>query len=299
MLSSQNPGGDRGNSWARRRGNKELNLNPPKHPILDFVTTKEKEDVAVQYIADEFEAFGDQEAIMDESNFVEITSSDYIRRKAAPSILRGLLIRGRLQAAVFDIFLQLCLAGVCSLDALQHPVNWNETAKKGSSISWIKQMLGCFAGARQFWPKVQQDWGIKFFLSWHEYNTPLHWLATMIARSFTSLSDVYNIIGRTQQLGPVDSTHAEIMARTLQPNVNWVADINVNRKDTYRGSGTFACWLPENVESSILKGGFEDAAMKLSRDFYPKLEKAEMHYCNFFDIDPKTLDPGGQDKKIC
>ncbi|PSS14791.1 hypothetical protein M430DRAFT_35681 [Amorphotheca resinae ATCC 22711] len=261
-----------------------------KRPYPVAAGLMDKQDFAASMIAEEHNSFGRQHTEMLEEHFEEITRNDHSRKVAAGDILRGMLIRGRLQAAVFDVFMQLCLQGVCSLSALEHPVDWNYRAPEGTCLSWILRMLYVFGCFRVNWSSVQENWGIRPSRRWVEYDAPILWLGTMIGRSFTSLDVVFDIIRTTNQLGPIHSDSLTQLAEGFQPNEAWKADINLNRPQRWYGSGTFAFWLPENVEACIIQQGFDDAAMALSQDFYKRLERTEMHYAVFFDINRDVFD---------
>ncbi|KAH7336585.1 hypothetical protein BKA65DRAFT_506762 [Rhexocercosporidium sp. MPI-PUGE-AT-0058] len=276
------------NSAARRR--KELNINMFKRPYPVSAAMMEKTDFAVKLIADEHESFGDQSTSQDEDNFEAVTRNDKSRRLAAGHILKGMLIRGRLQAAVFEAFMLLCLHGACSLEALEHPVSWHFMPDEGTCLDWIFKMLGIFEAMKYDWMSLQQSWGIPDDLQWNDYLVPLQWLATMIARSFTSLTVVFDILDTMQQLGPVDTEQLSLMIEKHQPKPEWKADMDTNRGEKWRGNGTFAFWLPENVDSAVVHEGFDGAALKLSNDFYQRLEKTEEHYAAFFDIPRKVFD---------
>lgn len=82
------------------------------------------------------------------------------------------------------------------------------------------------------------------------------------------------------------------------PEANWVADMDINHSKRFQGSGTFACWLPENVEVEVLTiGGFECVAGKLDFDFRERFEKMETHYCAFFGIEQEDLEAHVEDVK--
>lgn len=226
--------------------------------------------------------------LMSESCFGELPFNAHSRRVTAGHMLRGMLIRGRLQAAAFDVFMQLCLQGVCSLSSLEHPVDWVKTSKD-DCFKWIRRMLYVFGGFRTDWHSMQESWGIPSTCSWHEYNTPLIWLATMIGRSFTSLDVAFDVIRLKDQLGRVNYDALKDLLPN-QPDPDWKSDINLNRPKEWYGSMTFACWPPEAVDPSIIQQGFDDAAIALGKEFYSRLERVEMHYGKFFDISKDVFD---------
>jgi hypothetical protein len=276
------------NSAARRR--KELNFKMLKRPFPVGAALMDKQDFAASMIAEEHDSFGSQVTEMLDDGFEGMTRFDSARKNCAGEILCGMLIRGRLQAAVFNVFMQLCLQGVCSLSALEHPIDWNIRAPAGTCRSWILCMLGVFNCSRVNWDWVQEKWGISRGGRWVEYGAPINWLATMIGRSFTSLDVVFDIIRTTNQLGPIHVDSLKRFVEGFQPDGEWEADINLNRAEEWYGSGTFAFWLPENVDASIIQQGFDDAARALSKDFYQRLERTEMHYAVFFDISRDVFD---------
>ena len=51
------------------------------------------------------------------------------------------------------------------------------------------------------WDTVQEQLGIAKYWRWYDYQAPLHWLAVMIGRSFTSLDAVYDLIRSAEQPG--------------------------------------------------------------------------------------------------
>ncbi|KFY90212.1 hypothetical protein V500_05238 [Pseudogymnoascus sp. VKM F-4518 (FW-2643)] len=276
------------NSAARRR--KELKIDMLKRPYPESAALMDKKSFAADMIAEEQNSFGDQNTSMSEDNFADLAREEDSRKSEAGNILRGMLIRGRLQAAVFDIFMQLCLQGVCSLSSLEHPVNWNYIPPIGSCFSWILRMLGVFRAFQVDWNVVQEEWDIPYDARWNDYDVPFLWLGTMIGRTFTSLDVVFDIIRLKDQLGPIDEDALQELVDNAQPGPDWRADINLNRPKAWYGSGTFACWLPENVDGDIINQGFDDAAMALSGDFYFRLERAEEHYGKFFGISQTVFD---------
>ncbi|OBT72420.1 hypothetical protein VF21_08230 [Pseudogymnoascus sp. 05NY08] len=275
------------NSAARRR--KELNINMLKRPYPESAALMDKEVFAASMIAEEQDSFGSQATRMLEDKFGDLPFTDHTRKIAAGDILRGMLIRGRLQAAVFDIFMQLCLQGVCSLSSLEHPVDWVNWPSGDNCFAWILRMLAVFSCFQTDWHSVQESWGIPPSRRWHDYTVPFIWLGTMIGRSFTSLDVVFDIIRLKGQLGPVNSNSLEKLVAN-QPRSDWKPDINLNRPQRWYGSGTFACWLPEDIDASITQQGFDDAAMALSQQFYFHLERTETHYMNFFNISKADFD---------
>lgn len=246
-----------------------------------------KQEFAASMIAEE-QADMDRrgwDVIMSEDNWAELPRTDYTRKLRAGKILSGMVIRGRWQAAVFDTFMEPCLQGVCSLRALERPVNWNNRGGASDCHRWVKRMLYVFSCFHVKMDLVQAKWGMQRPSRWHDYDAHFVWLGTMITRSFTSLDAVFNIIRRKGQLGPVNAGYLKELEENYPPDPAWVADINISGTDAWYGSGTFAFWLPENIDPSITQQGVYEGVMALSKDFHFHLERTEMHYAVFFDID--------------
>jgi len=111
----------------------------------------------------------------------------------------------------------------------------------------------------------------------------------MIERSFTNLGDIFEIVRTTDQLGPIDTKQFNEVVRNGPPNGEWKADINLNRATEWQGSGTFAFWLPENLDRNLVRKLFDDATKELSDAFFGHLRKTEKQYGRFFDISPDQL----------
>lgn len=76
---------------------------------------KDKCQFAEILIREEHHYFGDSETALVEDNFEKSTREYDNRIRFASSILCGMLVRGRLEAAVLNVFLQFCAQGRCSL----------------------------------------------------------------------------------------------------------------------------------------------------------------------------------------
>ncbi|KAL2068958.1 hypothetical protein VTL71DRAFT_15296 [Oculimacula yallundae] len=246
-------------------------------------------DSAAAYIKEEHERFIAEatDTILTENNFEELTRSDYTRRLCAGDILTGMLIRGRHQAAVFSVFMQLCKQGVCSLEALKYPIAWNKRGLPGTCFSYIYCRLGQFC-AFPDWDATQEQWGIKETHRWHDYQAPTHWLAVMIGRTFTSLDEVFSIIRASQGLGPVKERYLENPISVSRPDQTWKGDINLNRPERRYDTGTFAFWLPFEVPPPVIDEGFDNAEKNLSCSFYGRLGALELEYKRFFNVDEDT-----------
>jgi hypothetical protein len=254
------------------------------HYYLVGAPLEAKQEFAASMIAKEQKDYRDRDLIMSEDNWGELPREDFSRKFEAGNILRGMVIRGRMQAAVFDTFMDLCLQGVCSLSSLEHPMDWNYRSSGHDCHRWIVRMLRVFSCFHVDMDLLQEKWGIPWESRWHYYDIPFVWLGTMIARSFNSIDAVFNTIRRKGQLGPVRADDLKTLEEHDPPNPAWQADLNINCPKRWYGSGTFACWLPENINASIAQLGVYDGVMALSKDFHMRLSRTEMHYAVFFDI---------------
>ncbi|OBT81745.1 hypothetical protein VE02_09535 [Pseudogymnoascus sp. 03VT05] len=135
---------------------------------------------------------------------------------------------------------------------------------------------------------VQGGWYMEVKSRWIHYDAHLTWLGTMIARSFNSksfnsLDAVFNTIRAKGQLGLVNSSCLKELEENHPLDPSWKADININCTKGWYGSGTFAFWLPENIDPAITQLGVYDGIMVLSKDFHRHLSRAEMQYAVFFE----------------
>ncbi|OBT69490.1 hypothetical protein VE03_01055 [Pseudogymnoascus sp. 23342-1-I1] len=245
-----------------------------------------KEDFAEPMIKEEHEDMKRRgwDVGMAEADFGDLSWTDYTRFRYAGPILIEMAIRGRLQAAVFDTFMELCLQGVCSLSSLEHPVDWGNVSSGDHPHAWIRRMLRVFRCYCVDTEVVQMEWGMPHGSRWFHYNAPSLWFETVVARSFTSLDAVFNVIRSTGWFGLVDEAALKKLEENDPPNPAWKADINTNSTTYWGGSYTFACWLPDNVDSSITQQGVYEGVMELSKDFHFHLLRAETHYTIFYDI---------------
>ena len=85
-------------------------------------------------------------------------------------------------------------------------------------------------------------------------------------------------------LGPVNAESLKRLEENFPPNSDWKADIGLNSTNGWYGGGTFACWLPDNIDPDLTQLGLYDVVMALSKDFHMHLARTEMHYAVFFDI---------------
>ncbi|KFX91538.1 hypothetical protein V490_05846 [Pseudogymnoascus sp. VKM F-3557] len=269
-------------------------------PLVSAALTA-KQDFAMALIEEEVQEFGVPGGLYSESGWGEIIYRHHSRITHAGDILSGMVIRGRLQSAVFGTFMDLCMNGVCSLDSLEHRIAWSSGTVDSECHQWINRMLHVFSSFSANLGWVQDDWGMGHGTHWFSYSMPFCWLGIMIARSFTSLDAVFNTIRRGGRLGPASRLALIDLEERYPPNPAWVADINIYRLSppySSRLSGTFPHWLPENIDPSIAQKGVYDGIMVLSKQFHKRLGRAEMHYAAFFDTDKDAENPRHQAGKV-
>lgn len=124
----------------------EMDVNFLARPAPPAAQLNDKCDFAAGYIKEEFEAFGSRkETDPAEDQFIMCTRTHVARIYYAGGILQGMLLRVRMQAAVFNCFMQLCAKGVCSLRSLEYPMTWSGLpGTPGSLLRWIIDMVDCF-----------------------------------------------------------------------------------------------------------------------------------------------------------
>ncbi|KFY15017.1 hypothetical protein V491_05810 [Pseudogymnoascus sp. VKM F-3775] len=197
-------------------------------PVDDLLAAKQEFAASmIKEEQDDMDRHG-WDVVMAESNWAELPQTDYTRKLGAGRILSGMVIRGRLQATILDTFMELCLQGVCSLSALERPMDWHNWGGASDCHRWINRMIYDFSCIVVDMDLVQAKWGIRWASRWHDYRVHIAWLATMIARSFNSLDSVFNTIERKGMLGPVNAESLKRLEENFPPNPDWKADIGPN-----------------------------------------------------------------------
>ena len=194
-----------------------------------------------------------------------------------PDVLRGLMWRGHHQSNVFQIFMQLCLHGLCNLSSLELPIDFSGNA--GPLVAWIDRALRCFDGLEPLFDEgskhipFDQPWSV----DWQSFLPPQRWLAVVIARSATDLQDVFNFIGKAGHLGNVS-----------KPALDALPDAPPKGEYPYRTAGHaqygptayFGLFLPHGIQLEDPANSFQN----LHERFYTHLNDFEMAYARFFDI---------------
>ena len=193
-------------------------------------------------------------------------------------ILRGLMWRGRHQANVFQVFIQLCLHGLCSLSSLGPRIGLEGNA--GPLVTWVQRALLTFKG---LWPLFDQGSHHVPFdsprdVDWRSFEAPQRWLAVVIARSATNLHDVFGLIARNGYLGDVDQRALDALPDA--PSKDTYPDRNAARTE-FRPTAYFGMFLPHGVPLE------EDPAQTfqdLHERFYTHLNSFQTAYERFFNV---------------
>lgn len=216
----------------------------------------DKADFAEPLILAEHYAFGDQCTDPYDDSFENKTRDHKSRIWYAGDILRGMFLRGWIQAGVFDAYMQLCLQGVCSLDSLATGVRWSSRPEHGTYQSCIFRTLTCFSCLKsEFISKHLLYVGMQEWARWFDYSAPLWWLSTMIGRSCIDGQEVFCVLRTIEQLGLTDDAFLnERMQEYAQHHEEWKSDSNLNQSNgPGPTSGKFACWLPESGQRNPIK----------------------------------------------
>ncbi|KAL8694227.1 MAG: hypothetical protein Q9224_003609 [Gallowayella concinna] len=253
-------------------------MSPPREGFFDAVTM----------IRSELESFGQTEEPYSEGYFVSAAMGNPEYHLA--DLLRGFMWRGRWQSNVFQTFMELCLHSVCDLSALAKPVDY---FSKSPKWIWVQSALAC-------WPvfdELQQD-GITVahmenrYAQWQEFPAPIGWLAAMIVRSATNLTDAFDVIYTTQFFGDLDIARLQnLPERDFEPE-RWQPEPD----DSVSTSSTVAPYLgmmlPEGLDMTDPANTFEG----ISQRFYERLNRIEVACEEYFDVpQDKRFSLGYQD----
>jgi hypothetical protein len=186
-------------------------------------------------------------------------------------IFRGLICRGRLQAAVLQTFLKLCNLGICSLTSLTKPV-WYHTSElhQNKKAYWIYRYLLCHTGLHMDDQKEQRDWDISEEAGWWDFDEPVQWLAIMIARSADDCVAAMKCVTDMKYVGAI-SLEALDQLPSTPSEWNAIPDLAVSSRAG--ATGGYGFWLPDGVD--IGDGDFDRLEASISNTFYGYLEPIE------------------------
>ncbi|EEQ33428.1 hypothetical protein McanMca71_001415 [Microsporum canis] len=160
-----------------------------------------------------------------------------LERRQPPyaEILRALYYRGRVQSAVWDVFLILCERGFLDLEtSLEHPINFY-TAPHG--FSQVVSLLLCFEGPYE--ANLLAPYNFNYSLSF-----PIHWLAVMISRGCADPARLFETIRYTGMLGPLLDTELHALLSQNDGVVTFNCDPKM--RSGY-SPPPFGLWLPHGV----------------------------------------------------
>ena len=234
---------------------------------------------AVQVVRREADKFGPgTSGAFSEGYFESIGSAvSESNPRFLPDVLRGLMWRGRHQSNVFQMFMQLCLHGLCSLSSLELPIEFSGEA--GPLVAWIERALQCFDALDPLFDQgskhipFDQPWSV----DWQSFLPPKRWLAVVIARSATDLQDVFNFIDTGRHLG-----------KSLKTAIDALPDAPPKGEYPYRTAGHakfgptayFGLFLPHGIQLEDSANAFQS----IHERFYTHLNDFEMAYERFFNI---------------
>ena len=156
--------------------------------------------LGLKLVAQEAERFGDSTAAFCEGFFESRAMNISRVQHPLPDVLRGLMWRGRHQSIMFQMFMQLCLHGLCTLKSLERPTLCEMPPTP--SVNYVMSGLLCSDGPNQLMTRGSDY--IHFDrpdITWEYFMSPLAWLAIMITRTTTSLYDTLNFINSSRHLG--------------------------------------------------------------------------------------------------
>jgi hypothetical protein len=281
------------------RARNELNIdylsrNFPKSAAIPSTTPELS--FALDMIEDEHTAFGAQATDITEGNFECFTRTRAESKIHVADILKGMLIRGRLQMSCLETFLHLCHSGKCSLKALELPIEYFELPIPGTADYWVMRALSCFMDLQTDWQDIQNSWSIKETARWVDYDAPLIWLITVITRSST---DLYGTLDHIRIIGALGTLNTEAYSAIPSYEIPWKPNPKYRIATEPSASGTFAFWLPDGIR---LKGDFDTDTTDIYRKFVSRLTRVEMAYTGYFELDGEafrqfakggTVDPRG------
>ena len=247
---------------------------------------------AVSVVKREASKFGpDDDGSFSEGHFESVGSRiSETNRQHLADVLRGLMWRGRHQSNVFQIFMQLCLHGLCSLSSLGSRIEFEGNA--GPLVSWIERALRCFDGLGPLFDQgskhipFDNPWSV----DWQSFRVPERWLAVVIARSATDLHAVFQSINGAGHLG--DLRHSLLDALLLDaPPQNTYPDPSACRTE-FPPAAYFGLFLPHGIKLEDPANSFQN----LQERFYTRLNDFEMAYDRFFNI-PEEERLSGTDQK--
>ena len=183
--------------------------------------------------------------------------------------------RGRHQSNVFQMFMLLCLHGLCTLKFLEKPALCNSPLS--SSVRYVKSALLCFDGPRQMLGQGKDF--VPFDdpqLTWNSFEGPLDWLAIMIARTTRSLHATLNFIHSSRHFGNCSKAKVDSL-----PEMTDQIQFPDPNACVVRGSPPcFGFMLPHGI---VISEGDNDFPL-IHKLFYSHLKRIEQAYDAFFGV---------------
>ncbi|KAF3940637.1 hypothetical protein ABW19_dt0210448 [Dactylella cylindrospora] len=204
-------------------------------------STSEAASIARDVIDAEIEKFEPKHQIIDTDD----EYCDWYRKNKEKGTERLLLLlcwRSRKQPAVWDVFNCLVERGLLSLSSLRYPIYLSRVTGATSKVIGI---LSCFT-ALSHEAEVLDDSSTALVTAETEDELALHWLSTMIVRSFADFDAILDFIRLSRILGDLDCKQLEEFQRGFPGG-----EIKVNLRegiDTQADPETsFGFWLPSGL----------------------------------------------------
>lgn len=150
-------------------------------------------------------------------------------------ILRALYYRGRVQSAVWDLFLILCERGFLNLEAsLEQPINFYSTPE---SLCNVLNLLLCFKEPCEADACVPNNFNTSL-------TTPIQWLAVMISRGCAEPQRLFETIHYTRIPGPLLESEVNKLLHTNNGPISIECD---PKMVAGYSPPPFGFWLPSGV----------------------------------------------------
>ena len=177
-------------------------------------------------------------------------------------MFKALYWRGRVQNAVFDTFLILCMRGYLDPNCLRLPFSIYLTSNAVSELAWL---LSCYEG-----PHLEQSMDPEPFHFYSiEFSGPLVWLATMILRGCADIGNLFETITRCEFLGGLnDEAFEHWKTYTTQKH------FQINPEEgtvPRRGKNEYRFWLSHEL------GGIDEitfaSSLRADLDTFNRIER--------------------------
>lgn len=226
---------------------------------------------AIEVIQAEIDAFGiDNTPPYSEGNFAQTAMFNSDRHCA--DILRGLLWRSRQQSQIFQLFMQLCDDGLCSVAALEKPIDYYRSSEV---TRWMCVGLLSFSAVKSL---LERGSEVVIFdcpgIGWNEFEFPLVWLSVVLVRSAVSIHNTLDAIETSGLLGQMEKSP---FVNSAEPGLTW-APIPDELIARFPDSGPpgYGMMLPSGIKI--------DDAKQVKRQFFERQNRVQRAFEEFFSV---------------